>query len=234
MYSPTYGELKADLQKELDLEDETFITPDELLNYFNEAITVVSSEIHTIYEDYFLAQTLSISITSGTSRYDLPDDIFAQKIRSLVYDDGASKKYEIKRIKQIKEIPFVANTDLYRYIIVNDATDGVQIELHPTPAETNSNVKMMYLRGATRFTGDDADICDIPEFTNVVVQYAKWKCLCKEGHPDANNAAAILDGLRKQMVETLMARVPDEDNEVIKDTTFYDDFDDWYYVGGSF
>lgn len=234
MYSPTYGELKADLQKELDIEDETFITPLELLNYFNEAMTVVSSEIHTIYEDYFLAPSTTISLVSGTSKYDMPDDIFAQKIRSLMYDDGSAKKYEIRRIKQIKEIPFITSTDLYRYIIVNDLTDGIQIELYPTPQETNTNVKIRYLRSANKFTGDDEDVCDIPEFSNVVVQYAKWKCLCKEGHPDANTAAAVLDGLRKQMVETLMARVPDEDNEVIKDTTFYDDFDDWFYTGGSF
>jgi hypothetical protein len=46
VYSPTYAELKSYLQKELDLEDETFITDDEFLSYFNEAVDMVEAAIH--------------------------------------------------------------------------------------------------------------------------------------------------------------------------------------------
>ena len=54
MYSPTYADLKSYLEKELDLEDETFITADEMQSYFNEAVDMIEAAIHNIYEDYFL------------------------------------------------------------------------------------------------------------------------------------------------------------------------------------
>jgi hypothetical protein len=235
MYSPTYGELKSNLQKELDIEDETFITPNELLNYFNEAVDMVESAIHTIYEDYFLTSA-PVSLIDGTAEYSLPSDIFAQKIRGMFYSDGASNIFEIRRVKQLNEINFLNLAQRpvydYRYLIKNDSTSGLKLVFYPTPNESTTNVTIWYLRNAKRFT-TEADVCDIPEFTSVIVQYARWKCLDKEGHPAVQMAASTLQQLRQEMVDTLTARVPDEDNYVVKDSSHYDDFDNVFY-GGSF
>lgn len=225
MYSPTYSELKSALQKELDLEDETFITAAEFLNYFNEGVDEVEAEIHNIYEDYFLTVG-SISLVSGTQDYSLPSDIFAQKIRKILYNDGASKRYPITRLKNLEKIPHVEATDSYQYLIVNTTASGLKIRFYPTPAETNSNVSIYYLRNAKRFSAD-ADVCDIPEFTPVIIQYVRWKCLSKEGHPDAPSAREEYLRMKQGMVDTLTARVPDEDNTIEKDLSFYDDFDTW-------
>lgn len=230
MYSPTYGELKGYLEKELDLEDETFITPDEFLSYFNEGVDVVESNVHTLYEDYFLTKTF-ISVTNGTATYGFPSDIFAQKIRSLLYDDG-SKKYEIRRIKKISEIPFIQSTEDLKYIITNDSVAGLKMEIHPTPTFTSSTfVTLWYLRNALRFTGDDDDVCDVPEFTQVIVQYVRWKCRAKEGHPDTESDYAKFKEMLVNMVDTLTARQPDEDTEILKDFSFYNDFDVGPYGG---
>lgn len=235
MYSPTYGDLKSNLQKELDLEDETFITPEEFLNYFNEAVDMVESAIHQIYEDYFLTNA-SITFVNGTAEYSLPSDIFAQKIRGMFYSDGASNIFEIRRVKQLNEINYLNLAQRpvydYRYLIKNDSTSGLKLVFYPTPNESTTNVTMWYLRNAKRFA-TDSDVCDIPEFTSVIVQYVRWKCLDKEGHPAVQMAAITLQQLRQEMVDTLTARVPDEDNYVVKDSSHYDDFDNVFY-GGSF
>lgn len=223
MYSPTYGEIKSSLQKELDLEDETFVTPEELLKYANEAIEMVSSSIHSIYEDYFLAET-TIEFNEGQASYDLPTDIYAQKIRHMKYDDGGTRVYEIRRIKKLNDISFIRPEDLFRYNITNNSAEGLKIKIYPTPQESTTNVTLYYLRTANRFTAD-SDVCDIPEFSSVVVQYMRWKCLAKEVHPDADAALRDLNNMRQEMVDTLTARIPDEQNTIDPDLSFYLDFD---------
>ena len=231
MYSPTYAELKASLQKELDLEDETFITSAEFLYYFNEAVDMIESAVHNIYEDYFLVSA-NISLVSGTSTYSLPTDIFAQKIRAILYNDGGSNMYDIKRLKKLSDINFIRDNNLYRYIITNDATAGLKLNFFPTPNVTSStNVTIWYLRNAKKFASD-SDVCDIPEFTAVIIAYVRWKCMQKEGHPDTNSAQITLQGLRQEMVDTLTARVPDEDNEIVQDLSFYNEFDS--LIGGNY
>lgn len=230
MYSPTYLELKTYLQKELDLQDETFITSDEFMSYFNEAVDMIEAAIHNIYEDYFLTSS-PLAISSGTSDYSFPSDIYAQKIRKVLYNDNGSLKYEIRRLKRLEDMLYIDSNDLFAYVITNGSAGGVKMTLYPTPQISNSAITIWYLRNAKRFTAD-TDVCDIPEFTNVLVQFVRWKCLSKEGHPDANQAGMDLERMKQEMVDTLTARVPDEDNTVLKDTTFYRDFDDWRFGGG--
>jgi len=230
MYSPTYAELKALLQKELDIEDETFITATELLGYFNEGVDMVEAAIHTIYEDYFLINT-PLTFVSGQATYSLPSDIYAQKIRQIWYNDNNALNYEIRKVKQLKEIQFIQQPDLYKWMLSNSGTLGLKINIYPTPLENTSNGIIWYIRNAKRFT-TDTDVCDIPEFTSVVVQYARWKCMSKEGHPDTQAALVDLNGMKQMMVDTLSARVPDEHNEIIQDISFYEDFDN--FNGGGF
>jgi len=232
VYSPTYADLKAYLQKELDLEDETFITAQEFLDYFNEAVDMIEASIHNIYEDYFLTNS-SLSILNGQAAYNLPTDIYAQKIRKILYNDGSAYKYEIRRVKKLEETMFIQTPDLFSYILTNDAIAGLKITLFPTPVADAPYVTVWYIRNAKRFTSN-TDVCDIPEFTNVLVQFVRWKCMSKEGHPDTVQALEDLGRMKQEMVDTLTARVPDEDNFVLKDMSFYRDYDDWRFGGGQY
>lgn len=228
----TYEEIRDRVEKDLDLQEETFISPEEMLGYANEAIDEAEAEIHGIYEDYFLTKD-NIALVSGTQRYDMPSDIYANKIRGVLYSNG-STKYEIKRLKRIKDTNWITSSDSYlRYVIVNDPTDGYQLEMYPTPQETSStNVTIWYLRNAARLTADD-DVLDIPEFANFVIGYMKAKCLAKEnmGQVPAGIAAEV-EKQRKLMVETLTNMVDDENNELDMDLSFYHDFDSGNDQGG--
>lgn len=229
MLLPTYSTLVDKLKSELDLYEETFITDSEILGYFNEAIDNLEALIHSVYEDYFMTKT-SLTLVSGTQDYSLPTDIYAQKIRKLFYING-SDKYEVKRVRELNQIPYVQNEEGLRYILTNDATLGIRMSFYPTPAVSGAYLTLFYIRNATRFTGVTTETCDLPEFSNVVVQYVKWRCMEKEGHPDVGSAVGALDALRVLMVETLTNRVIDEDTEIIKDVSFYRDFDDSFFRG---
>lgn len=225
----TYSEIKDKVRKDLDLEGETFITADELLGYCNEAIDEAEAEIHSIYEDYFLTSS-TLSITSGTAAYSLPSDIYANKIRAVIYANGTII-YPIKRIKDWNKFQgvawgneFATGNDLYQYIIKNvDAATGMQIVLVPAAQATDStSITIWYIRNAEEMEDDNSE-CDIPEFVSFIIEYMKMKCYEKEGHPNVQLAMANLERQRKLMQSTLRDMVPDGDNEVEMDTRLYED-----------
>jgi len=227
----TYGKIKEKIKRELDLQDEEFITEDEFLGYYNDAIAECEAEIHGIYEDYFLTKAF-IELEEGVEEYSLPDDIYATKIRSIEYNDGANLIYRIKRVKEMhkfSDIAFTAvygsNDEYYRYILINkSAAEGFKILLVPVSRETSEDrVTIWYLRRANRAT-KDSDICDIPEFLNFIYSYLRVACKTKENNGSCPpELIGSLEKQRKLMVDTLTNRTPDEDNQIEKDLTHYMD-----------
>ena len=224
----TYSEIKDKVEKDLGIEQEEFITASELMGYCNEAIDEAEAEIHSIYEDYFLTYT-TINLVSGTALYSLPSDIYANKIRGIMHKDG-TLMYPVRRVKELDKFEEIMATNefntsgRYRYILVNtSASNGIQLNLIP-PARDNitAGLKLWYIRNANRITSN-TDFCDIPEFVHFVIQYMKLRVYEKEGHPNVGLAARLVDQQRKQMVSTLTNMIPDADNEVEKDLTFYEE-----------
>jgi hypothetical protein len=221
----TYSELKSKIEKDLDLEDEIFITPEELLGYFNEAIDEAEAVIHDLYEDYYLTKAF-IPLVSGTQVYAFPADIYAMKLRAFTYSNG-TQKYEIKKWKDsLANIMHVGDSEDYRYIPINTTASGYQLMLLPTSRETSStNATLWYIRNATALV-DDTDVCDLPELAiNFVLQFVKQRCYEKEGHPTTLKAITDTENLKKSMTESLANMVDDESEELRKDVSFYEEFD---------
>lgn len=222
----TYADLANKVLRDLGLEQEEIVRPVELLGYCNEAIDECESEIHTIYEDYFLTSA-TISLVQGTSTYSLPANIYANKIRAILYTVG-STVYTVPRIKEFNKFLDImlsnnaGGSGSYRYFIVNDsAAAGIKLQLVPAPHETSANaITVWYLRNANRLALD-TDICDIPEFSQFVIQWMKMRCYEKSGDSRTPFAAGIVEQQRKQMVDTLSAMVPDGDNEIESDLSHY-------------
>lgn len=225
----TWLEVKTKVLNDLDLNDEDFITPDELLGYANEAIDEAEQEILTIYEDYFLVKE-NLALVAGQSLYDLPADIYAHKIRSIHYDDGGARRYIIRRFRNLKKVNWVnENDEFYKYVITNSLADGPKIQLYPSSKETSStNVEIWFLRNAREITAD-TDVIDIPEAHKFIIQHIKLRCYEKEGSPKQLKAAQDLARERELLVSTLSAMVPDEDNRMLLDMGFYDDYDNYHY-----
>jgi len=221
----TYGEVRALVEKELDLEEENFIQPSEMAQYCNEAIDECEAEIHTLgLEDGYFLSSEPLAMVQGQQAYSMPSDIYANKIISIIHDDG-SKKYPIKRVRGVnkfEKLAYVDASDDYSYIIRNSSSAGVKIMLYPPAKTTDSSiVTIWYIRNLAT-VAEDVDVVEVPEFINFVRAYMKAKCMAKENMGEVPpGAAAELEQQRRQMNQTLMNMVPDGDNEIEVDQEFY-------------
>lgn len=218
----TVEELLDQVKDSLDLHEETFIQESEFLSYVNAAIARAEQLILGLHEDYFL-DTANLSITSGSSLVSLPTGIYAHKIRRLFYNNG-STKYVIPRIKNLSDIMDIEDSEDYKYIITNSLSDGVRVRLYPEARETSSSVvQCWYLRNA-RTVDATSDEVDLPEAQNFILQFVKNECKKKElGGDIPQSMKDALDVEEGQLVTTLTAMVPDEDNLIVASTEFTED-----------
>lgn len=240
----TFAEVNTKVRADLDMQEATFVTPDEMVGYVNEAIHEAESEIMKINEDYFLKYA-PVALVLGTNLYNLPTDIYGQKIRSIIYSNG-SVQYPIKRVRGqnkfeiLNMIETYGLNDDYMYILVN-ATAGAQnkIRLAPTSRESSSaNVTIWYIRSAQRVLQASeltpvilptapnslaqlATVLDIPEFSAFIIDYVKAKCLMKDTDPRLADQMVVVQNQRKIMIESLTEQVPDDDNFIVPDMSFY-------------
>lgn len=225
----TLAEIKAKINRDLDLESEDFVTADELLDLINEGIDECESQIHLLgRENEYFMRDGSIALVQNQSDYDLPTDIYANKLLGVTFVRG-STIYPVKRLRNldrfqdIEVINQYSGTDGYSYLLVHqDAATGYKMRLFPKARETGTNIKIWYIRNANRLLVD-ADVCDLPEFVYYVIAFVKEKILFKEGHPNHTEAKAELEKQKSLMLETLGEMVPDNDTELTKDTTHYEE-----------
>jgi hypothetical protein len=216
--------MKAKIQKDLDLEDEDFITDEELMGYGNDGL----KDAHKIYVKNYetcLETEASLALVSGTSVYDLPTDIYANKITHIQYSDG-SNKFTIRELKDKKQIPYVVDSDDYRYRIVNSTASGAQLKLYPAAQETSaSNVTIHYIRTVKQIADDDDDV-DLPEAAEYIIQHIKDSCRNKEaGTLYSAPPSPALEKQEMSLMEVLSDMTPDGDNVMPGDFSFYDEFD---------
>lgn len=233
MYLFTYSDLIAKLGNDCDITDEAFISSTELLGYLNEAINDAQAAIHNLnFEDKYFLTSATFSWVSGTADYDLPTDIYANKIRQIFYSNG-SMKYEIQRIKNLLETNYFVANDYYAYIIRN-ATAGTapKARFYPTPAETSTNAIIWYIREMKKMTTstiDTTNVCEVPECQNFVFAHVKNSVANKTRRADLI-ATAKEDKILQYnlMLENLQQMVLDENNMIPMDTSHYlMGSDDW-------
>jgi len=141
----TLLDLREILQDDLDLGDEKFITSKEVNRAINRAITDAGATILNMYEDYFLEESY-LPLEINKSLYTLPDNIYADKIRRVIY----AKHYEEYIIKRILDLDnslesLYQENDDYAYLLINDSREGVRLKLFPTGHEDTSFTKAIKL-----------------------------------------------------------------------------------------
>jgi hypothetical protein len=355
----TYAELRDRVATEMDLFEqdpaEEFITKEEMIGYFNDAILDARSEILNIYEDYFLTWDY-LAIKAGDSEIKLPRNVWANKIRAILYELGAVR-YTINRIRNYNKFEKIMwgeyaqnNTPWFSYYIKNSVPGKERLVFLPTPQLTTVDpvwgpslqftpVKCWYLRQCNRipilgelsfrqkalasgifigtdqvnmmnpeeslglncqagqgvvFTADeptnlpaeitsgkmyylvaftpgiwklattkelalagtsislsavsvnapveyqveatqvliDGVIVDIPEFENFILAWVRVRVYDKLKDPGIEAATKLLEQVRKQMVDSLTNKVPDDDDEVEGDFSSYNDQAGGFFPGG--
>lgn len=222
----TLAQMTAKIKRDLDLEAESFVRPNELADYINEAIDECEAEIHSMYEDYFLTKEV-ITLVAGQEEYDLPANIYGHKIRRITYNNSSSI-YKVRRMQDWKkfekyEISKTFETsDIYEYFIINTTAGSPKIVLSPKAREDGDYLTVWYIRQANRLE-NDSDVCDIPEFVNFIFQYVKVRVYEKEVHPNAGQARLDLQAQRALMNGTLQTGQPDADNTLELDMSYYEE-----------
>ena len=222
----TLEQVRNKIKRDLDIEGEAFIRSQELDDYINEAIDEAEAEIHSQYEDYFLTKA-EINLVSNQAEYALPDNIFAHKIRRIVYDNSSSV-YKVKRIQDWRKFEQKAiadnfeTSDIYQYFLINEVAGAPRILLVPKAREDGPQMTIWYIRQANRLE-ESTDILDIPEFANFIFQYVKVRVYEKEVHPNAQQARLDLQQQRSLMVGTLASMTPDAENKIELDMSHYEE-----------
>ena len=135
----TVLEARTKIINDFSLQDEAFISYDELSGYLNDAINNAESEIMLTNGEYFLTSGYLPSAT-GVEVYQLPDNIYANKIRGFIYSNG-SLIYPIKQYRRKQKFINQAFTeeygasDFYRYTLINDYPGQSQLRMRPASRE---------------------------------------------------------------------------------------------------
>lgn len=226
MYLLTYGDLTTKLGNDLDITDETFVSPTEILGYINEAIDDAQAAIHNLNpEDKYFLVPSAFNWVNGTSDYSLPTNIYANKLRQIFYNAG-DQQYEIDRIKNLRETNFFQPGDRYRYLLINPTPGvGPVARFYPTPAETSNNAVLWYIREMLKMTtaNSNTNICEVYQCQNFVFQHAKWNVMKKTRRADLiASAKQDRDEQYANMMSDLQQMVLDENTMISQDLTFYE------------
>lgn len=222
--------IKQKVERDLMTEDELWVDEDELIGYANEAIRDCEALIHGLYEDYFLTYT-PITFTAGQEKVDLPDDIYAFKIRRFLFEKDATR-YPIQRIKDWYKFENKSLSDYnqgetrYQYFLTNSLDDGdAKILLSPVIRGEDAGTygKLYYIRNVRQLTITGNDTCDIPEFINFIYAHMKTNIYAKEMHPNLAREDAKLIKQKELLEGTLATMIPDADNEIEPDFDLYEE-----------
>lgn len=140
-----------------------FITPNELVGYFNEGIEEAEAEILKLDEDYLLTSA-PVPLITGQAQFALPYNLYGYKLRGIMYSNGTTI-YEVRKFKRkskFLEIAYAQQygvSDDYRYFLTNDSPGQAFMNLLPPSRETavlapNASpftpMKYWYIRQAQR------------------------------------------------------------------------------------
>jgi hypothetical protein len=232
----TWDQIRSKVQMELDIEVEEFIQPSEFINYVNDGVAMAEADIHKLglEDDYFLTKA-TIALTVGQEDFTLPTPIYMNKIKGIIYSNGATI-YEITRLRGQNIFENIARinqyntiTDYYRYIVRNDsAAAGTVLQfVPPSREELASAVTAWYIRACAKWALTDTSgtgTCDLPEIAlQFLYQYVKYRCYEKEGHPNTEDSKQTLEKIHEVMMSSLEQMVADGNTELIRDLSSYQD-----------
>jgi len=109
----TLKQLRDQVISDLDLQEEEWISESEINVWINEGIKSAEAQIHTLYEDYFLCESDAITIIKGQNLVDYPADIYATKVRKVIFTDGLGNSTASHEVRRIKSLINAKSADLY-------------------------------------------------------------------------------------------------------------------------
>lgn len=208
-----------------------------LIQKVNDSLQEIQGHINKQYEDYFLTYSTyqMNSSESQQTEYNLPTDIFMNKIRRVIYHRGStplnnnSDTYKMNRLQNIDDAHAFVGGERYNYMLIDRPVTGEAVDYRtklvtfPYGANDNDYFTVWYIRelATVSSTGDTVDL----PFMRYLVEDVKYKCLEKDiGNP----MASIIASNRKEQLDLMQAsianKIPDDQSGYIRpDTSHYED-----------
>ena len=241
-------EILNKVKRDFDLENNRFVSDQEIISYINDAIDAAETQIHTYsLDNWYFSTFIRKDIQAGQNGYTLPKNIYATKILGLT-QRIEDREYDVALATGHDKFSFFSNRNVDRlrgdsdqvftYLILNrdrmvvdangnEVPEGYRIWLSPTPSETIiKGLTIYYIRNARRLQ-NLSDLCDIPEFVNLyIIPHVKNTISLKENYGNSSQFTEQLAMAEKRMQLTLENMIPGSDNLIEADLSFYeDDFD---------
>lgn len=237
-----YGEALDKVCADMDLTNELFLTDDEKVGIFNDAIQDSAAEIYKLgVEDEYFTKQAPLAVAQNTDRVSLPADIYANKIRAIIFSNG-SEIYEVPRMRRrrkyikMTEIEQYASDAMYQYDIENPSVaTGYQLVITPVPRGDviapggGSAFTIHYVRevlyiplaSSGSLAASRATKIDLPQFMTYIFAYVKAEFARKIPHPNLADFEAKAENQRVKMISSLTEQVPDDNTEVEPDMSHY-------------
>lgn len=224
----TFGSLKDQVSAELDIEDEEFIQPNELVEYFNSAVRNVEAEIVKLgLREKYLQKEDFIDLVSGTADYALPSDIIDTKIRKIIYRNGVTI-YTVNPIKtedgyEAEDVLNLYTTSEYYMYALYKNNDDYTLRLVPHANQSVTNgLRVIYWKDLNRYTADDVN-CDVPDICyEYILSYVRLRVYMKETHVNSNSEKMYLDEALNRVKDTLSGQTADPTIDLIdQDLSIY-------------
>lgn len=226
----TFGELKTQIDQELDTADETFVVDTEIQNYFNSAVTFCESEIVKLgLREKYLQKEAFIDAVQDQTDYALPTDIVVNKIRNIIYRNG-NIVYKVRpmRNEASYEVEDVAAlnpaNEYYEYSMYKSGELNI-FRITPKALTSVTNAfRFVYFAKLNRYV-DDATNCDVPDICyEYILSYVRYRILGKESPQNAAAERQDMIAIIALMRETLQNQVADpEMDEMDGDFSHYEE-----------
>lgn len=215
----TLSDIINRVNKDLDLEAETFYKPALMTEAINSAITDVEKIVINQFNDYLLAYQ-DYNLSADQELLTLPTDLYMFRIRGIYYkrsgfDTITNSDDEIYKVRKIslEDIMSVNSRHEYKYRLFNNASSGQEIQLYPPVRSDdagNNKIRIFYIRHFARLS-NLTDILDVP-YPEYILDYVRRLVMIKEGHPLLPEVTRSLAQGRIDILEDMKALSDDDED----------------------
>lgn len=212
----TQAQLRGRAQRLADMENSDYVDADEWRDYLNEGLNELHDILIRADADYNITSTV-VSLVSGTTQYNLPDDYY--KLRGVDYQvtAGNGTVYALRpfMFRERNRYQFVGGAatpdNIYRYHIRGNGLGGTEIAFEPEPRGGGS-VTVWYVPKAAELVDDsDSTPVYIPGgFEKFIVLHMALRALQKE---DAGGAETMFREKSVEMARIEKLAAPRDNNE---------------------
>lgn len=216
----TFGDLREQVEDELDTQDETFVNEAEMRRYFNSGVTLCEATIIKlgVREKYLQTESV-IGTIAGQADYALPADMALNKIRKIIYRRG-TLIYTLKPLRaetgyEVEDVMNVYPTnEYYHYSLYKTGTTQI-LRLTPKALYTlPTALRLIYFKTLNRYTAEGT-YCDLPDICyEFLMSYVRYRIYAKETHVNAPDEKQNMAALNQLMQETMQNQVADPEMDL--------------------